>query len=254
MIALPSIGYGVDLSHHQNPARVPWEQMRGHVDFVICRAAYGAELKDKHVVEHVRRAREIGAKVGLYLFFRPSQAIGTQWDTFREVAGSVGYGEGDIVPALDIEDDPLPTYTKVDPSWSPFCRDLASRMADAYGGVMLYLSAWEWALLGKPDWPLDYPLWVPDYTAAPAPPTPGGAVPTIWQHRVGPFAPLGPGGYNKLHPDIDQDRLIRPLPLIGGVPQPVIPDEERSRIMGLIALTLSNSVQEDLAPNRMRYA
>jgi hypothetical protein len=34
---------------------------------VICRAGYGGLLRDRQVVEHMKRARRIGAKVGLYL-------------------------------------------------------------------------------------------------------------------------------------------------------------------------------------------
>ena len=93
--------FGIDLSHHQNPAQLAWSRFEGAVDFVICRAAYGAGLRDRHFEEHARRARAIGAKVGLYLFYRPIHSPAAHWDLFRSLADQIKLCEGDLVPALD---------------------------------------------------------------------------------------------------------------------------------------------------------
>ena len=100
------IGYGVDVSHHQDPEAVPWQRLQGKVDFVIVRAAYGNKL-DQHAKEHVRRARDIGAKVGLYLFFRPGQRWEDEARALESVSDSCIIENGDIIPSLDIEDDPF---------------------------------------------------------------------------------------------------------------------------------------------------
>jgi GH25 family lysozyme M1 (1,4-beta-N-acetylmuramidase) len=209
--------FGIDLSHHQMSAFQPWDKYRGKVDFVICRASYGGLLRDREVVAHVEHARAIGAKVGLYQFFRPTQTLEQHWDQLQAVAELVGIGEGDIVPALDIEYDPLPRPRGVEVSqaWSAKCEELTNRIVETYGDALVYITQREWVMLGKPDWVLRRPLWVAHYTNAPTPATPGDVSATIWQHRVGPFEPNGPGGYVKARPELDQNRGLKDLPLIG---------------------------------------
>lgn len=110
------IGYAIDVSHHNPPDRLPWDKFAGHVDAVIVRVSYGAELRDRHAWAHVQRARAIGARVGYYHFFRPSQPVQKQWDVLRTQLEGLYVHEGDIVPAIDIELDPLP---KPCTAWSP---------------------------------------------------------------------------------------------------------------------------------------
>jgi hypothetical protein len=64
------------------------------------------------------------------------------------------------------------------------------------------------------DNPIGLPLSVAHYTDAPTPATPGDLVPALWQFRVGPFDPAGPGGYFKQGLQIDQSRVYRVLPTI----------------------------------------
>ncbi|RYZ01430.1 MAG: hypothetical protein EOO73_35625 [Myxococcales bacterium] len=217
--------FGIDLSHHQRAASQPWDKFEGKVDFVICRAAYGGLMRDREVIEHMRRARAIGAKVGLYQFFRPSQSVDRHWDELRAVADLVKLGEGDIVPALDIEHDPMPKPGQdVAPSWSPQCEELVSRIVQGFGDALVYITQREWRMLGKPQWLLERPLWVAHYTDRPTPATPNDAPATIWQHRVAPFDPHGPGGFDKKHPVLDQNRGLRDLPLIGSAPDAGLDD------------------------------
>lgn len=230
------IGYGLDLSHHQAPGALPWASFRGKVDFVIARAGYGS-ARDRHVSEHIARARDIGAKVGLYIFYRPSEEVGAQLDTLFDVAHAVGLGPGDIVPALDIEQDPIPSPTPVAPSWSEHCREFTDAIVTQFGDALVYITQREWGMLGKPEWVLQRPLWVAHYTDAKMPATPGNVPATIWQHRVGPFDPSGPGGATNPAGTIqlDQNRLLLPLPLI----PPRITDEDREWVRGIVADNLN---------------
>jgi len=209
--------FGIDLSHHQVSAFQPWDKYAGKVDFVICRASYGGLLRDREVQAHVKHARAIGAKVGLYQFFRPGQSVQQHWEQLRAVSDLVGIGDGDIVPALDIEHDPLPKPKGVDvsPAWSAPCEELVCRMVDTFGDALVYITQREFGLLGKPAWVLERPLWVAHYTTATSPATPGDVGATIWQYRVAPFDPNGVGGLSKLHPDLDHNRALKDLPLIG---------------------------------------
>lgn len=234
------IGFGIDVSAHQNPDVVPWEKFRGKVDFVICRAGYGS-TRDKHVVEHVARARSIGAKVGIYLFYRPSEEVGLQLDTLLDVAHDVGLGAGDIVPALDIEEDPLPSPQEVTPAWSRPCEEFVRAIAAQFGNALVYVTQREFGFMGSPAWVLEFPLWVAHYGVMRAPATPGNAPATLWQHRVANFDPLGPGGYYAGGGlQLDQNRLLAPLPLIPAT----VTDADRERVAGLVAETLDESTRD----------
>jgi GH25 family lysozyme M1 (1,4-beta-N-acetylmuramidase) len=226
--------FGIDLSHHQSSAGQPWNRYEGKVQFVICRAAYGGELRDREVVNHMAHARKIGAKVGLYQFFRPSQSVSSHWDQLRAVAELVKLGEGDIVPALDIERDPFPKPgTDVSKAWSDKCEELVGKMVETFGDAMVYITQREWGMLGKPSWVLERPLWIAHYTAAAKPATPNNAEATIWQHRVAPFDPRGPGGYDKERPELDQNHGLKDLPLIGKPTDHGIEDELDANIITL---------------------
>jgi GH25 family lysozyme M1 (1,4-beta-N-acetylmuramidase) len=252
MNQMTPIGYGIDVSAHQNPATLPWDRYDGNINFAICRAAYGAELRDRHVEEHVRRFRELAVNVGLYFFFRSIHDVQKQFDLLCSVADAVRLGEGDIFPAVDIELDPFPTPRPVTPEWSGPCEEFTNKIVERFGNAIIYITRAEWRGMGSPQWVLERPLWVANYTAAPVPQTPGNCVPAIWQHRVDTFMPNGAGGYNKAHPDVDQNRLLLHLPLIGQTE--VLTDDERQRITGLSLLSLTQTFEDDPVPDRIRAA
>lgn len=238
------IGYGIDLSHHQDPATLPWKSWVGKVDFVIARCAYGTQ-RDRACVEHIARARDIGAKVGIYTFFRNVESPDEQHRVVVEAAEACGLDDRDIVPAVDIERDPIPAPGReVSSTWSSPAEQLVDAIAKDFGNAMVYVTQREWGMLGAPVWVLRRPLWVAHFTALTEPATPGGLPATVWQHRVAAFDPTGPGGFFHADIQIDQNRLLRPFPLIGQV----VTDEERERIEGLIALSLSESANLDDAP------
>ncbi len=205
-------GYGIDVSHHQAPASLPWSRFAEGAGFCIVRSSYG-QMRDRVTVEHVRRARAAGLKVGLYHFFRPSQDPAAQLAIFRSQLELAGIGVGDIVPALDIEADPLPTLTAVSPAWQAGIRFMLAALVEQFGDALVYITQREFGQLGAPAWLLERPLWVAHYTGAAKPATPGNKAWSIWQHRVGPFVPDGAGGYDKQRPELDQNRVAT-LPLI----------------------------------------
>lgn len=210
--------YGIDVSHHQNPSSLPWSTFAKRSSFVIVRATYGT-MGDKQCAEHVRRAREVGLAIGLYHFFRPSQPVDAQLAAFREIAAGAGYAPGDIVPALDVEADPVPKPgTEVSPAWQAPVKSMLDTLVSEFGNAIVYITQREWGMLGKPAWVLERPLWVAHYTGASKPATPNNAPWLIWQHRVAPYDPDGPGGYDKAKPVLDQNRLAGPLPRVARVP------------------------------------
>jgi len=217
------IGYAIDVSHHQNPEALPWEKIyRGSVDLVIARAAYGADYMDPAMEEHLAHARSIGAKVGAYFFFRASQPWIQQAQTLEDALVRANYGTGDVVPALDIEPDPLPDLQEVTPAWSESCRLFTEAIRASFGECLVYITQRDWHAMGSPSWVLDRPLWIAHYTAAPTPASPGDnacAEVPMWQHRVGPFVRGGQGGVfpgTTGNPQVDQSRILAALPLVGG--------------------------------------
>jgi len=251
---LPSIGYGVDVSAYQDPATLPWKAFESGLKFAICRAAYGAELRDARVQEHARRFRDLAVNLGLYLFFRNIHNVRKQFDLLCSVADAVRLGEGDIYPAIDIEADTFPKRRLVTPDWSGPAEELTNMIVERWGNCLVYITRAEWRAMGSPTWVLERPLWVANYTNAPAPYVPGDLVPTIWQHRVAPFELNGGGGYNKAAPLLDQNRLIQPLPIIG-LDRTEVGNAYKERLQGLIALTAAQALHPDEAPqDRMRAA
>lgn len=251
--------YGLDLSHHQNPAALDWARFNGVVDFVIARSSYGAKLRDRHCAQHIARARAIGAKVGLYHFFRDIHDVRSQWDLLRSVADQVGITEGDIVPAIDIERDPMPSPGRdVSPQWSSKCQELVNCVVEEFGDCLVYITQREFRMMGSPSWVLERPLWVAHYVNAAKPASPANQAPHIWQHRVARFDPNGPGGHDKAHPELDQNRGLKPLPLVAhpsdsGIEelleeQSIVHDEvdhiDEAAVMATVARTIDDEKRE----------
>lgn len=246
------LGYGLDLSHFQNPATLPWEEFRGKVQLVMARASYGSSVRDSRCIEHIKRARAIGAAVGIYSFFRPTQPVADQFAVLESQATATGITIGDVCPALDIEMDPFPTPTNVGTGWSGPCEDFANRIVERYGNCIIYMTQADWILMGKPDWVLKRPLWCANYTAAPAPHTPGNVPAFLWQHRVGNFDPSGPGGeFEHDALPIDQNRILSAPPLIGAPAfAPGLTDSERARVESLVATNIAGEAMafDDITP------
>ncbi len=216
--------FGIDVSHHQNPATIPWDKIAHDSSFCIVRATYGAGLRDRHCAEHTRRARQVGMQVGLYHFFRPSQNVENQIIAFRKAAQAAGCAPGDIVPTIDVEADPIPHNQPVTTEWEPGVKRMADALTVEFGApCMIYITQREFGMLGRPEWMLSHPLWVAHYTGAAKPATPNNAPWTIWQHRVGPYVANGAGGYDKKRPELDQNRANGPLPLAQRVPWGIVP-------------------------------
>ena len=215
----------IDVSKWQPPASLPWNKFAAGAHGLIARASYGT-MRDEQMLEHLKRARAAGLKVGVYSFYRPSQPVRAQLDVLLAQLDLAKIGPGDIVPTLDVELDPKPSPQPVTKAWQDGVRQMLAALKDRFGNAMVYITQREFGMLGAPEWLLTFPLWVANYTSAPKPATPGNRQWTGWQFRVGPFDPNGAGGYDKAHPDLDQSHFVD-LPLIGALPYlPPVPQPE----------------------------
>lgn len=225
--AQPTEYQGIDLSHHQSPSGLPWDEIAQTCDFVMARATYGTSV-DREVERHLSRARSLGKVVGLYHFFRASQPWEPQLEAFRTVAATVALGPGDLIPALDIERDPVPA-PGLGPSkeWSPTLRRFAEALARNFGGCLLYLTRADWAALGRPDWVRDHFLWAVHWRKqgeprrpALEPAVPDGMHWTLHQYGVGRYDVAG-GLQDARSPgvlDHDRARMLPTIPRPGEPP------------------------------------
>ncbi|HEU4619196.1 MAG TPA: glycoside hydrolase family 25 protein [Gammaproteobacteria bacterium] len=206
---------GIDVSHYQSPAAVPWKTLAAVGGFCIVRMTYGV-ARDERAAEHVARARAAGVRVGAYHFFRASQPVAVQLGAFRGACSAADYGHPtDIVPAVDWEDDT--SKAPITPAQSPLVEEFCGELAQAFGQrPLLYITQRDWGRVGSPAWALEHDLWVAHYSAASrqSPATPGGRPWAIWQHRVGPLELAGPHGYYQ--PATYDHNLAQVLPLLNG--------------------------------------
>ncbi len=223
--------FGIDVSHHQRPGDLPWATFAERSSFCIVRGSYGT-MRDGLTAQHVKRARAAGLKVGLYHFYRPAQSVNDQLAVFRTQLDAAGITTGDIIPTIDIEADPFPKPgIPVTTAWQGSVLEFIDAMVTQLGDCMVYITQREFVMLGSPEWLLSRPLWVAHYTPAQHPATPANKPWRIWQHRVGPYNPDGPGGYDTKRPELDQNRLQGEMPLIGHTatvePSALPPDDGR---------------------------
>lgn len=212
--------FGIDVSHFQNPtapAGVAWQEIAKQSTFVIVRFSYGA-WPDPNAVQHVAHGRSEAMQVGGYHFLVIDQPVPHQLDVFCDQAIKCGVGAGDIVPALDIEDDGPRLITR---AAEPIVRQACDRLIAEFGACATYITQRDWIRLGSPAWLLALAQWTANYTNAPKPLTPGNVVPAIWQNRVGLYAPGAPFVAKDAYlPNaIDQDVADGLLPLATRAPR-----------------------------------
>ena len=150
---------GIDISKWQVPDKMNWEQIAKDHKFVIIRACYGVK-SDWAFDLHFKAARENHVLVGAYIFYRQSQGWQEQFEAFKGELDRVGFGEDDILPVVDLEWNEK--YDgEVDPAkFNTDAKALVEKLAETYGGCILYLAPGFYQILGKPEWMLQYPWWI----------------------------------------------------------------------------------------------
>lgn len=165
---------GVDISHHQLPAKIDWPALSAEQDFCVCRAAYGAKT-DETFSKHFAAARSAGLTVGAYLFYRQTEGWLRQYEIFVSALQKAKYRAGDLVPAVDLEWNE--DYDgKVNPGiFNTEASKLVEKIVEEFGECLVYFSPAFLTLLGSPEWVLSRPMWIANYTHEPK------VAWTIWQ-------------------------------------------------------------------------
>lgn len=164
----------IDVSAWEKDAR--YDKM--HLDFIpdgVIAKASEYTWKDPTAKFHMDGARLIGARRGLFHFYRPHD-LERQIEVFFTVASEAGAWDGrnwllEIPAILDVEYTPNPKDKKA-PRGNALAYEV-KYMLDAFENKigmkpMIYTGKYYWAnlfnALGQPPkWCMDYPLWVSAY-------------------------------------------------------------------------------------------
>ena len=183
---------GVGGSQYQDPAAIDWSVLARTHRFVIARATYGLK-PDRTFVDHVARARAAGLQVGGYHFLWQDVGADAQLAAFRAQLDAAGIGAGDILPAVDLEDDGPRDFAIYEPR--------ARRFIEGMGEMLIYTGPDFYRRMGEPEWLRAYPWWIAHYTEADAPHCPWVDW-AIWQHT-------GTGRVDGFDKQIDRNRARR---------------------------------------------
>ncbi|WP_138472185.1 DUF2272 domain-containing protein [Poseidonocella sp. HB161398] len=181
---------GVDVSHHQNPAKIDWEKLfQSNVRFAFIRATYGVK-EDETFLDHVEYARQSGILTGAYHFLRykSSQPAEAQAEAFLEALEPLApHAQPMLLPMLDLEDnsfdDPINTahdrrtFVEMTNTWLRIVEKELGRMAGIYTRASFFDHD-----LGAPAGFGVRPLWIAHYTTKPSPNLPQAwSGHTFWQ-------------------------------------------------------------------------
>lgn len=174
---------GIDVSHHNNPATVPWAGCA----FACVRLSWGTSGVDALAAEHLARARDAGVGMLLGFHYAKDSPGADQAAHFLDIAAKREVAVGPLGHAVDLEDMPAPakpydvaTYSAAALDFVAHHRGSSSRLLGVYG------NRGDLARFGHASFgalPLWLAAWVKAGQPMPAPPKPWQRV-TLWQHGV----------------------------------------------------------------------
>lgn len=151
----------IDLSHHNTALN--WHGLDQRYEAVIIRASDG-KMRDRMVQQHMDSAIDHNRRIGLYHRVSPYVPGSRQLETFLAAIDAVDYGDpGDILPVLDLEDDPSPTQAFRPVDYCLTVLNLMAALDQEWGGCILYFSRGFWVKCGSPPEWLTRPVWAAWY-------------------------------------------------------------------------------------------
>jgi len=170
------VGVFIDISH--NAGTMDWAEAKAAgVTHAYIKATDGPSWRDPQFAYNWQEAKVHGIKRGAWHYYRNYANPTEQAMSFLEV---VGDDLGEIIPALDVEDDDSPVTPDDIWSWLLIV-DEAKRIRPA-----IYTAAWWWdRYMDGTTWATDYALWVANWTEADEPVIPkdwAGVGYWLWQY------------------------------------------------------------------------
>ena len=147
---------GFDVSHHQDPAQVPWAELkRQGFEWCYIRAAYGCK-PDRRFQEHVAQARRHGILWGPYLYLRDTGGhADTPTEQIAQFADQIFGWDPDLFPCLDVEEEEPSRQYLIEAGKG------GEYLEAEFGQCVLYTGA-VYRVVNKLQWNHG-PLWVADY-------------------------------------------------------------------------------------------
>ncbi len=205
---------GIDVSHFQ--LDVDWAAVcASGIDFCFIKATEGASHADERFERNWRASADAGIVRGAYHLFQPADPVTSQANLFlRTIAQAPA---GDLPPVLDLE-DPARWADIPRADRAPLAVEWLQTVEQSLSATpVVYLSpAFATEVLGNSPLLARFPVWLADYTCAPAPsiPKPWNAW-TFWQH-TGKGTASGVEGFvdlNRFNGTLDQLRALKVRPV-----------------------------------------
>lgn len=196
--------YFTDISHHQSDFPnhpIDWVKVKASgISHVYIKASESNYFTDVAFATNWIKSKANGILRGAYLFFRATATGRSQAAKFASV---VGQDQGELAPAVDVEDgNGVPSTILTDR-----LRECLLEVERLFGQKpVIYTSAGAWdTLTTRPAWVKDYKLWLaaPD---KPIPPLPTGA--TEWEIHQYSWTGIVPGIDGKV--DLDRFNVTPP--------------------------------------------
>lgn len=123
------------------------------------RAVNGTE-RDAKFLAHFSASKDRGLFTGLYLHFRQVRRPEFQLQVFGDAANVLGYGSGDLWPALAFEDNESLDGSLSEEIYNVGGKIVADGLRATYGGCVIKISQSVWDRMLRPAWVFQFPLWI----------------------------------------------------------------------------------------------
>jgi lysozyme len=174
---------GIDVSHYQGT--INWASVAqdpAGVKFAYAKASQGTSTVDAQYANNYAGMKANGIMPGAYHFFDPSADVTAQVNNFIAVVGKMQ--AGDLPPAIDVEQTSGMSGAQIFTAVQAWITQVQAALGCST--PIIYTSASFWNgnnVSGSSNLFTTSPLWVAQYTSAPAPNLPTGAsVYTFWQY------------------------------------------------------------------------
>ncbi|MGB9178037.1 MAG: GH25 family lysozyme [Pyrinomonadaceae bacterium] len=196
----PGNPVGIDVSKYQG--NVNWTNVAAAgVSFAFARVSDGANSKDAFFAQNWAGMKNAGIIRGAYQFFRANQDPVAQANLMVAAVGQLG--PGDLAPVIDIETGNGVNAGGIVAAVSKWQQVVESALGRQ---IIVYTARGFWqGNVGNSTQFADRPLWVANYTNAPAPSIPSAwSVWTFWQYTQN-------GTVNGINGQVDRNRFNGPL-------------------------------------------
>lgn len=128
----------IDLSHHQDPSKINYDELAKHICHAIIRTQYGSKTVDKHYKTHHRELRKRGITTAAYAWVR-----GVSENDMRVEARDFWNRTKDLEPTfwwLDVEEQSMANMRAGVKAYVQELRKLGAKKVGVYIGHHLYKS------------------------------------------------------------------------------------------------------------------